>query len=242
MLCASLCGATLAQATGAPQAPLTGKGRDAFLKKVEQRMAKVRTVVARFAQQKHLALFGDVVKTSGCILYARPDQLRWEIRQPFRSILIVAGRDVAKFEFHKGKRRRLELGRSSDIILMVMNQIRGWFRGDFARSMQRYDVRVFAPTEKRTARIELRPKDKNLARNLQRIELRFAKTLTSIERVTIFERGSDQTVMDFTKLRDNPVIAKDYFDVRAPREFDPAAFEKPTSRPRKRATPPKQPR
>ena len=196
---------------------LTGAARTAMLRKIETSMAKVQNVVASFQQEKHLSLFGDVVKTKGCILYSRPDKLRWEIVDPFRSILIVSGDEVAKFEFHKGKRRRLELGRSSDIILMVMRQIRGWFRGDFEKSAKTYEVRVFAS---KPVRLELQPRDKAMRKNLKSIELRFTKDLAAVERVTIHENGGDKTVMKFRRLKKAEAkITKAHFDTREPRDF-----------------------
>ena len=68
----------LAGARGSPDQdadlPLTGAARTAMLRKIEASMAKVQNVVASFQQEKHLSLFGDVVKTKGCILYSRPDK------------------------------------------------------------------------------------------------------------------------------------------------------------------------
>ena len=155
----------------------------------------MRSVVAAFDQEKHLSLFGDVVRTSGMILYSRPDLLRWEIRKPFRSILIVAGNDVAKFEFRKGTRRRLTLGRSGDVILMVMSQIRSWFRGDFSSSAKSYDVNLYSDSP---ARITLVPKARSLRKTIRSIELRLSSDLAAVSRVTIHERAGDKTVMHFT--------------------------------------------
>ncbi|MCA8954777.1 MAG: outer membrane lipoprotein carrier protein LolA [Planctomycetes bacterium] len=229
-------------------APLSGAARDAFLKDVATRMKAAPAVAASFVQRKHLALFGAPVETRGHILFARPDRLRWEIDTPFRSILIAAGREVAKFEFQGGKRRRLELGRSADLILLVMEQIRGWFAGEFHKGLARYHTTIHAgraavKAEGRTparpaipARIELRPKDSALAKNLAAIELELGPDRSTVRRVTIREKTGDKTVMEFTPLR-RTALAPAYFDLREPKALDPKELQAvpPTSRPTGRA-------
>lgn len=207
--------------------PLIGEEREAFMSDVEKSMGEVQTVVAGFVQEKHLSLFGDVVETKGCIVYSRPDKLRWEIRDPFRSILIVAGDDVAKFEFQKGERRRLELGRSRDIILMVMDQIRSWFRGDFEKSDETYDVQVFATTP---ARIVLMPKDEAMSQSLEAIELHLSRDRSAMDQVIIREKGGDKTVMRFNRSQEELEVVEDYFDIIDPRDLDPRLLRSTTDK------------
>jgi len=188
----------------------------------------VQIVVAEFEQEKHFSLFDGVVKQQGIILYCRPDRLRWEIQRPFRSILIVAGTEVAKFEFLKGKRKKLKLGRAKDVLLIVMNQIRGWFRGDFKKSERDYDVDFFDQTP---ARIVMRPKSKALRKAVDSIELVLAKDLASVTQVTIREQGGDKTVMRFTGLTAVKTLDAGYFDVTEPRDYKPS--EHPAERKKK---------
>ncbi len=198
--------------------PLAGAARAELIKKIAKSMGKAQTVVAEFEQEKHYSLFDEVVKQQGMILYRRPDRLRWEIQQPFRSILIVAGTEVAKFEFRKGKRKKLKLGRAKDVLLIVMDQIRSWFRGDFKKSDRDYDVDFFGQTP---ARIVMRPKSKSLRKAVHSFELVLAKDLASVTQVTIREQGGDKTVMRFTRHPAVNTLDAEYFDVAKPRDYKP---------------------
>ena len=209
----------------AAQKPLAGEARTQLLKQVEVKMSKVQHVSAAFTQEKHDSLFGDVLKSKGHILYGRPDKLRWEYRAPFQSILIVAGDDVAKFEIEEGKRRRLELGKTKDVLLVVMEQIRSWFRGDFTAAERHYDVKVFAEP----ARVTLTPKDKALKKTLASIELAFAKDLQSVTRVTIREASGDHTVMSFVDPEHPKTLEAATFDTKDPASIE-SIVDKPTSR------------
>lgn len=198
--------------------PLTGAARAERLQQIERAMTRVPRIVATFTQEKHLALFDDVVETSGCILFAHPGRLRWEIREPFRSLLVVAGDEVAKFEWIDGERRKLELGRSGTMILMVIGQIRDWFRGDFSASARVYDIDVFAgePT-----RILLRTKAENRGQNIPSIELMLAANLASVTQVTIREPGGDRTVMRFDRRSAPAELPPRLFDVDDPAPYTP---------------------
>ena len=148
---------------------LDNAGRDAFLDRVSKTMDSVTAFAAAFDQEKELKVFRNTVKSKGLIVFARPDSLRWEIAEPFRSILIVTGDDVAKFEWVGGKRRALKLGRSKDAILLAMTGIRRWFRGDFKRARKEYTVEVTAGDD---PRIYMWPKDKRVLLCLENCRMR----------------------------------------------------------------------
>ena len=203
---------------------LEGAERETFLGELESRMAARKSVVAEFEQEKVLALFEEPLKSRGAILFEAPTdcascgKLRWEILEPFRSILIVAGKDVAKFEFTSdGERRVLELGRAKDPLLAVMDQIRGWFLGRFDRRESSYALKVARQPE---PMIVLEPKDAGLKRNMRAIEVRLASELDGVRSVTILEVSGDRTTMRFQERRKDLAIPAACFDLRAPAELE----------------------
>jgi outer membrane lipoprotein-sorting protein len=217
-------GAVLASQLGAQEAPrrfLGGEERAAFLRKAQQRMGEVGNFVADFTQEKTLAVFKDTVKSSGFLLFERPDRLRWEIREPFRSQLVVAGDKVAKFEFVGGSRRALKLGRGHDAILVAMERLRGWLRGEFDRKGDPFEVSVSAEP---SLLIVLKPRDEAMARNLKSIELVPTADLVAVSRVTIRERGGDTTVMTFGEHTRDLRIPDGAFSLTDPVDLDLAAL------------------
>lgn len=205
---------------------LEGEDRAAFLRKVRERMGEVRSFVADFTQEKSLAVFKDKVRSTGFLLFERPDRLRWEIREPFRSQLVVAGDTVAKFEFVGGSRRSLKLGRGHDAILVVMERLRGWFRGEFDQKGDPFAVKVSSEP----ALIVLTPREDALKRNLDRIELVPTADLVSVSSVTIFERGGDRTVMTFGAYARDLRIPAGAFSLTDPVELDLAALRAAAAR------------
>ena len=208
--------ALVAQAQEKP-VPLEGKEREAFLDRLERRMKTVKSFVAEFDQEKKLAVFKDIVKSSGVLIFQRPDSIRWEIRKPFRSILVVSGRDVGKFEFVGGERRALKLGRGKAALLIAMERIRAWFKGEFDRKGKTYDSKVYAEP---VPQIVLQPRDKALRKNLQAIRFELSDDLAAIRKVTIVERGGDHTTMVFRKRAQDVEVPASVFDTETPADFD----------------------
>lgn len=196
---------------------LEGKERTAFLAEVERKMSAVRSFVADFEQKKKLSVFKGTAVSSGFILFQRPDHLRWEIRKPFRSILIVSGNGVAKFEFVGGKRRALKLGRARDALLLAMERIRSWFKGDFDREGKHYKVAV---SRRPTPLIVLTPLDARLKKTLKAIEFTPTRDLAGMRQVTIRERGGDHTVLVFSRRTDNVKAPAAAFSLKEPQDLD----------------------
>jgi outer membrane lipoprotein-sorting protein len=173
---------------------LEGEARAAFLARLAERLSERVSFVADFTQEKRLAVFRDTVRSSGFLLFVPPDRLRWEISTPFRSILLVNGKDVAKFEFVDDKRRELELGRARDAVLVAMERLQGWLRGNFEEQQKQYVVRISIEP---TALIVLTPRDEAMRRTVRAIEFEPAADLRSMARVTIRERSGDFTTLTF---------------------------------------------
>ena len=196
---------------------LNAADRDAFLDRVSETMNSITAFAAAFDQEKELKVFRDKVKSTGVIVFARPDKLRWEIAEPFRSILIVVGNDAAKFEWVGGKRRALRLGRSKDAIVLVMERIRGWFRGEFKKARKDYTVEVTAGKD---PRIVMWPKDKRLRKTLQRLEFWPTRDLKAMRRVIVHEGNGGVTVMKFRDHRHGIQPKARIFDLKDPAEVD----------------------
>ncbi|MFT7670050.1 MAG: outer membrane lipoprotein-sorting protein [Planctomycetota bacterium] len=185
---------------------LKGKLRDRAFFQIEKRMGALSSVVATFEQEKHLALFKEPLLSEGQLLFSVPDHLRWESNKPFRSVLIVSGDQVAKFEKKGPLWRKLKQDRQAELVLIVMDNIRSWFRGEFNQTKGGFWVEI---AREPRPMIVMRPKDKLMARTLDKIELLLSENLTHVERVTISEASGDKTVMKFTQIERAPSLDLD---------------------------------
>jgi len=179
--------------------------------RLEKAMAGVKGFRADFEQEKKLRVFKQPVTSSGVLLFERPDRMRWETRKPFHSLLVVNGGAVAKFEWVDGKRRKLELGRGADALLLAMNRLRAWFSGKFDEETFAIEVK-----EEPELLLTLRPKAKALKARIDRMEFYPADDLRSMRRVVIVEAKGDVTTLRFSGHVANEPAPKDAFSVEDP--------------------------
>jgi outer membrane lipoprotein-sorting protein len=176
-----------------------------------------------------MPLFKTPLLSTGCILFTRPDRLRWEITAPFHSLLVVAGDSVGKFEFTDGERKALALGRTADVILLVMEQIRTWFQGRFDRTGKVYRVRS---SKVPRPLIVLEPVQTGLSKNLRSIELWLSADLASLRELRILEAQGSTTTLRFAAQRQDLELAADWFATQNPGAIDyRVLFDSPAPKP-----------
>jgi len=210
---------------GAPERKLGPKELDQFLARVEKRLGFLESLQTDFVQEKHLSMFSDVVVSRGSLAFARSNRLRWEITEPFHSLLVVNGARLGKFDFPDGKPRKLKLG-GEDVIREITRQISLWHQGRFRRQAGSYQVDAYVGARKR---VVLTPKSRELRESIRAIELEFSDDLSRITSVAIRESGGDHTLMRFVREERDAELPEGLFDVDNPAP----------GRPRPEAAPPK---
>lgn len=197
---------------------------DKVLDQLEKTLSKVETLRTEFQQEKRIALFDDTLKANGRLLFKRPRKVRFEITRPFRSVLIVNDRNVAKYEWTRktGGWRKLRLY-STDALQLVMNQIADWMQGKF-----RAQSRMFAlhgQTNSGKEYIVLTSKPKSLKSVINRIEILLNKERTKLQSITIYEPGGDSTLLKFTAEKRNSKLLDGTFDTHLQKPVESAEVE-----------------
>ena len=166
--------------------------------------AHVNAVQADFVQEKHLPILAKPLESTGRLYYRRPDALRWEYTAPVKSVLLM----------HDGEARRFvqsdqglveDAGVRMQAMQYVLPEISGWLSGRFQ------DNPLFTATLSEGNRILLVPKDKGMARFIQRIELVMAETPGVIDEVFIYENAEAYTRMIFSHTRINSALDERLF-------------------------------
>lgn len=172
---------------------LTESELETLLDELEGTLGTLKTVQVSFVQEKHLAIFRDVVRAEGSLYFSSPDSLRFEITRPFRSVLVARGRSVAQYEFIEGQWEKLRTG-GGQVILMVTGQIGAWMRGRFREQNGMYSI---SAREEDLTHVILTPKDEELARHISRIEIVLSEAHSNIVRLEIHESRGDYTSITF---------------------------------------------
>lgn len=194
----------LGQPTNAPIPSLEDIGRG---------MAKAKTVFTRFAQERHLSLFNEPLRSEGCLCFEKPGRVRWEITSPYKSILVSDGSGVAQFEWMDEKWKKLD-GGLAGAMQNVLAQIAGVMEGRYAGEGRDYAVTLAAGPEGPV--ITLVPRNVTMRKMMQAIEVHLAADLKGTRRIVLRETGGDFTDIRFSEQVVDLELPPGTFDQKAP--------------------------
>ncbi len=182
-----------------------------FLKQLHQNMGGIRSASVEFKQETHRAILEEVIQTSGRCLFQFPNNIRFEICEPFQSVVIANGQSVAKYEKPAGQWKKLETpGRGG--ILAVMNQIALWLQGDFGGRNAVYDISILEGTG---LTVKLVPRNEAMLKVIAEIDLELSQDRTRFSSLTLREANGDYSIMNFVAEQRGLVLPKEAFDLTA---------------------------
>jgi len=202
---------------GTQYSELKGPERNVFLASLKKSLDGVRGIKATFVQERHMEFFMDDLKAEGVCFFEAPDKLRWEISEPFVSILIYNGRDVAKFDMKDSVLRKLSLG-NFDVLREVLSQITDWMKGDFSRADGVYNLRVFRGAKNNLLLLE--PRSEAYKKAIRTIELTADRETNHITMVVIREPGRDYIRIRFVDEKINQECPVGTFNTDLPILFN----------------------
>ncbi len=183
-------------------------GAAASLDDIQAAAENIRSVKARFIQEKHMKILVKPLVSAGIILYQAPGSLRFEYQTPIKNILLMQGETVTRY-IQKGDALVRDKTASMGSMAVVMDEISRWIKGDF--DTKAFDVSLMdlpGPD-----RIRLIPKEKAMARFIQEIEIGLSEHPGVFKEVTIRENADSFTRLLFEDVVVNSPIDPGLFEV-----------------------------
>jgi outer membrane lipoprotein-sorting protein len=205
-------GQSASNAAGETPKAQSNAGVDEVIKKITSSLQSVKTLKAEFAQERHLAIFLDVLSSHGVLYFELPGKLRWEITEPFSSILIFNGGAVAKFNRENGAYVRMKLG-MEDVLREVLSQIIAIMRGDLEKIGKVYGISVIQGAERR---LVLKPLSAGLAKVIKDMELSVDRETNHISKIVIHEPHDDYIEIRFLREEQDGALNPSLFDLTNP--------------------------
>jgi outer membrane lipoprotein-sorting protein len=188
----------------------------AFLARFSKAMSGVSTVFSEFEQDRHMALLEAPLRSTGVIIFSKPNRLRWDTVTPYRSTLIADGKNVAQFEKMGDSWKKLKIGYAA-AMGEVMESLSLVWGGDLAGQRKHYRLAVKDGEE---PTLTLTPRDSGMRKVISAIELHFKEDLSAATRVVLKEPGGDSTVIRFVSQNINPKLPERCFNLDSPVALD----------------------
>ena len=203
-------------ATAAPPVaaytPLSKQATDRLLDQISNRLGVVRSFQSVFVQERHLAIFEDVLTGKGFCFFEAPDKFRWELAEPYVSVLIFNRNEVGKFEFKDRKLGAIDTG-AGKAMSELLGQMTHLMRGDFKASQEAFTVSAL---QGKDTRIDLTPRIKALGEYIRAIELTLDPKTYQVFKIIIREPEGDFIQIVFSDVRENVPFARALFDTKNP--------------------------
>ncbi|ALC16004.1 outer membrane lipoprotein-sorting protein [Desulfuromonas soudanensis] len=179
---------------------------DPVLVRIEGLASGVRTLESDFVQEKHLAVFQEVLLSRGRFYYAREDRLRWELLTPVQSGFVLNGESGRRWHSRTGESETFDLN-SDPVMKIVAGQLLAWTRADFPALRREYRIVLL---DEAPVRLRLEPTT-GAAGFIDYLQIVFSTDGRHVQGVEIHEKDGDFTRIRFENTRVNTTLAKDLF-------------------------------
>jgi len=184
----------------------------AFIQKGIEETRDIEAVWSRFVQRRHLAVFEEVLEAKGEMAFRRDGRLRWELHEPFRSVLIRGKSGVGKWERKDEAWRKMKLGGEAALSQML-ERIGGWMQGDLSViEKEGFKIRIDRVDGRNVWQIELTPTDEKQREYIKKIVMRLEGERPEVRHVMLYESGDNRTEIIFEGRVLNPELPEGYFD------------------------------
>lgn len=183
-----------------------------ILEDLQRKMKSVTSVYFEFAQERHLKLFAEPLKSEGVMLIDQPDQIRWETTAPYQSILLGNHKSVAQFERTDGEWKKLKLG-FPQMLKRVMEQMSLMHQGKLDALTRDFTISVVTGS---VAVVTMVPKDENVRAMLVSLEIRMQPDFSATREVVMNEPGGDLTRIIFHREKRDVKVPPGAFDQTKP--------------------------
>jgi outer membrane lipoprotein-sorting protein len=206
--CLALAFAIVIAATPLAAAPVT---LAQVIKKVQEQQKTTSTLQADFRQEKELALLAKPEVSTGKFVFSRPSNVLWTYEAPKRVQMVIANGVLTTWYPELGKAERIDVKKFEDRIFKYMGAT-----GAIDELARYFDFTFTDSKSKPVYVLDLTPKNKAVAKRVQRIKLSIDKNTYLTSRVEYVEGDGDITRYEFTNMRINEPVPSSRFALSMP--------------------------
>lgn len=170
--------------------------------------ASLKTLQARFVQHKQLRILKKPLVSTGQFAFKAPGSVRWEYQTPLRTLSIIHDGKVQRFIKSSDGVWAADSAGSAPAMRVVLEQITGWMAGRFVED-EAFEARAGDPKERL---LILTPRSQELARFIQRVEIRFSSQPGVVQSVRIVEGKDASTLITFEDVKVNGPLPARLFE------------------------------
>lgn len=191
--------AASADDAGAPaRETLDGAKLDGVLADIAKARAPVKTMRASFTQERKITLLATTVSSTGEMIYAAPDRLRWDLAAPDDIVYFIGPEGLS----YKTKSSTATVPAQGASVAKALTDVRALLGGDLASLKERYTL----SGSRSTSDVEIDGTAKDPKASVRGFVLVLDKGLVNPLRAELREGKSDRVDLRFTNVTINEKI------------------------------------
>ncbi len=171
---------------------------------ISRNAGRLKSVQADFTQETHLKILARPLISKGIFIFQAPNSLRWEYRSPIRSLMLMHDGRIRKYIQQDGRLIE-EHGAGLASMQIVLQEITHWLKGRFNADP------TFKVKLEEDNRVIFTPRNKAIAKLINRIVLKLSDQPSLMDSVTIYEGPASFTRLTFSKAKINQVVKASLF-------------------------------
>ena len=188
---------------------------EALLERVKYEQKRLTSLEAEFVQEKASEFLASPETSLGSLVFASPDRVRWEYREPKPISLVIVDDVMLTWYRDVGRAERVTVGRLSSQVFQYLNA-----SGSLESLLRYFRATVSFPADREPYRIELVPRFARVARRLASMTLWIDRELFLPVRVRYVEPNGDVTEYRLEKVRVNQPVAAGRFELELPADVE----------------------
>lgn len=186
---------------------LTEAADTELLSRLKMEAGQINPISSEFTQEKHLAMFDEVLVSKGYFAFARPTSLRWEYTAPFKAGFLLKDDSGKEWDEASGTERDFTLD-ESPAMSTIARQIMAWTTFDTAWLENHYTIRQ---TGQNPIVLELKPKGEVARKFVAHLIITFAASCATLSSLELHEVDGDFTRITFTSPQINGELSPETF-------------------------------
>jgi len=184
---------------------------ETVIRKIQEQQKKTSTLQADFKQEKELDLLAQPEVSTGTFLFSRPNHVLWTYNAPKRVQMVIAEGFLTTYYPDLRKAEKVDVRRFEDRIFKYMGAT-----GAIDELARYFDFTFSDSKSKPVYVLDLTPKNKAVAKRVQRIKLWIDKTTFLTSKIEYVEGDGDITRYEFTNVRINEPVPSSRFALTLP--------------------------
>ncbi len=183
-----------------------------LVERVKLEQNNVKSMSAKFRQDKTSAMLLEPSVDSGVFYYRAPDKVRWEYRQPEPMLVVINGEELLTFYQEQKRAERASIGDISEQVFKYLGA-----SGSLDKLAEFFEVTAYFPERAGEAfHLVLEPRYSRIERRLKGMEIWIDPITYQPTKFKYLQPGGDETTYQFDDLVLNGELKDELFEVELP--------------------------